>query len=106
MQKFTRHHARVLREYMDKMDSNGCLPVSEWTSGNFSRITNRALPPFVHRIERNACSLSSQHGTIERTAYNWFCKPSNSRRRAVLVLNRDALWAFLTINSLGAEFDD
>ena len=93
--KFTKTHEKALREYMSKMDRDGCLPVTEWTSGSGRYTTARALPPFVKRFERQEYERTNlpKHGTLERTAYRFFRE--NNRRRAVLVLDTDALFDFL-----------
>ena len=93
--KFTKSHEKALREYMSKMDRDGCLPVTEWTSGSGRYTTPRALPPFVKRIERQDYQRTNlpKHGTVERTAYRFFNE--NKRRRAVLVLDIESLFAFL-----------
>lgn len=93
--KFTKSHEKALREYMSKMDRDGCLPVTDWVSGSGRYTTTRALPPFVKRFERQEYQRTSlpKHGTMERTAYRFFNE--NKRRRAVLVLDVDALFESL-----------
>lgn len=72
--KFTKTSEKQIREFMSKMDAKGCLPVTEWTSGSGRYTTNRALPPFVTRYER---------------------------KKAVLVIDLEALYAFLFASANG-----
>lgn len=89
--KFTRTHERQLREYCALMDSDGCVPVTEWTSGKGRYTTCKALPPYVERYERRKYPDTARphHGTPERAAYEYLL--ANPRRRAVLVLDREGL---------------
>ena len=93
--KFTKTHENALREYMSKMARDGCLPVTEWISGSGRYTKARALPPFVKRFERQEHERTNlpKHGTLERTAYRYFSE--NKRRRAVLVLDTEAMFTFL-----------
>lgn len=102
--KFTKTHEKNIREYMSKMDANGCLPVTEWTSGTGRYTSNRVLPPFVQRFERKSYAVTQlpSHGTPERTAYEYLA--DNPRRKAVLVLDREAMLDFLFSNANGKEF--
>lgn len=101
--KFTKMHENHLREYISKMDGNGCLPVTEWTSGTGRHTTSRALPPFVRRFERKEYAKTNlpKHGTSERTAYDYLA--ANTRKKAVLVLDRDAMLDFLFEAANGKE---
>lgn len=102
--KFTKMHENHLREYIAKMDGLGCLPVTEWTSGTGRYTTNRALPPFVKRFERKEHRNGQlpAHGTAELVAY-WYLK-RNTRKKAVLVLDREAMLDFLFEAANGKEF--
>lgn len=101
--KFTKTHEKQLREYMAVMDPDGCVPVTEWTSGSGRHTSKRALPPFVAEYERREYKLTAlpKHGTPERTAYRWL--KANPRRKKVLVLDLVALTSFLMENARGAE---
>lgn len=101
--KFTKMHENHLREYIAKMDGNWCLPVTEWTSGTGRHTTNRALPPFVRRFERKEYAKTNlpKHGTPDRTAYDYLA--ANTRKKAVLVLDRDAMFDFLFGAANGKE---
>lgn len=101
--KFTKTQENHLREYMSKMDANGCLPVTEWTSGSGRYTTKRALPPFVKRFERKGYAKNQLpgHGTPERTAYEYL--DVNTRKKAVLVLDRGAMFDFLFESANGKE---
>lgn len=93
--KFTKKHENRIREYLEKADENGCLPICDWSTGKGKYSRTRALPPFVGRFERKeypACSRPRK-GTPERTAYNYFI--ANPRRKVVLVLDKAALYDFL-----------
>lgn len=99
--KFTKTSEKQIREFMSKMDATGCLPVTEWTSGSGRYTTNRALPPFVTRYERKDYPKTQlpKHGTTERTAYNFL--NANKRKKSVLVLDLEALYAFLFASANG-----
>lgn len=101
--KFTKTHENQLREFMDEMDANGCLPVTEWTSGTGRYAKSRALPPFVKRFERMEYAKTSlpKHGTPGRTAYDYLAV--NTRKKAVLVLDREAMLDFLFDAANGKE---
>lgn len=103
--KFTRRHANVLDQYIEKMDARGCVTVDQWTSGSGRYTSNRTLPPFVYRFERQEYPRTAlpRHGTCERTAYEFFRRPENARRRAVLVLDIEDMRRFLYGNSYGKE---
>lgn len=102
--RFTKTHERQLREFMTIMDGGGCVPVTEWTTGKGRYTSRRALPPFVRRFARVEYPETARpsHGTPERFAYGFFLK--NPRKKAVLVLDREALAAFLFDNAHGNEF--
>lgn len=93
--KFTKTNEKQLREFMNLMDTDGCVPVTEWTSGSGRHTTARALPPFVKRYERTDLERMkvSKHGTPDRSAYVYF--KAYPRRKAVLVLDMDAMFNFL-----------
>lgn len=92
--KFTKTHEKQLLEFMKLMDHNGCVPVTEWTSGSGRYTKPRALPPFVKRYEREHMSpYVPKHGTQDFGAYAFF--RSNPRRKSVLVLDIDTCFAFL-----------
>lgn len=101
--KFTKTQEKHLREYMAEMNEDGCLPVTCWTSGSGWRTSNRALPPFVKRYERKEYPESRMpaHGTPERTAYEYL--KINPRKKAVLVLDREAMFDFLFEAANGKE---
>lgn len=101
--KFNRRHEKQLREFIEKMNENGVCPVDEWTCGSGRHTKNRALPPFVRRYERKDCPVSYTCGTLpcERVAMAFFKR--NPRRKACLVLDKEALAGFLFANSLGVE---
>lgn len=101
--KFTKTRERQLREFMDAMDGNWCLPVTEWTGGTGRYTKSRALPPFVQRFGRKECAKADlpKHGTTERTAYDYLA--ANTRKKAVLVLDRDAMLDFLFEAANGKE---
>lgn len=103
MAKFTLTNEKQVREFMEKMDDFGVVTVDQWTSGSGRYTSNKAIPPFVSRCERKEycqCDRPS-HGTVERTAYEWFER--NPRRKACLVLDKEALFDFLFCNSRGKE---
>lgn len=102
--KFTKTQEKQLREYIAKMDATGCLPVTEWTGGTGRYTTNRALPPFVSRFERKEYAKTNlpKHGTADRTAYDYLA--ANTRKKAVLVLDREAMFDFLFGSANGKEF--
>lgn len=101
--KFTAKHESQLREYLEKADRNGCLPVCDWSTGKGKYSRTRALPPFVGRFERKEYPVYSRprKGTPERTAYNYFI--ANPRRKVVLVLDKIALYDFLFSAARGVE---
>lgn len=93
--KFTKTNEKQLREFMGKMDGNGCVTVDQWTSGSGRHTSNRALPLFVTRFERKdyAPTNRPKHGTPERVAFDFL--NANPKRKAVLVLDREAMLDFL-----------
>lgn len=92
--KFTKTQEKQLREFMKLMDHDGCVPVTEWTSGSGRYTKPRALPPFVKRYEREHISPNvPKYGTQDFAAYVFF--RSYPRRKSVLVLDFDAYVAFL-----------
>ena len=92
--KFTKTHEKSLREFMDKMDADGCLVCDEWVSGKGRFTTPRALPPFVSKEENGK--------TDNGAAVKFF--NSNPRRKYVLVIDREAMFKFLFDNARLAEF--
>lgn len=102
--KFTKTSAKQLTEFMAIMDKDGCVPSSEWVSGRYSTKHAKALPPFVTRFERKEYSKTNlpKNGTPERTAY-WYFK-ENTRRRVVLVLDKEAAMNFFFEAAKGKEF--
>ncbi len=54
MCKINRRQLGALREFSEKADKYGALPVDEWTSGKGRFTKPRALPPFCKRFEREA----------------------------------------------------
>lgn len=101
--KFTKTQEKHLREFMAEMNADGCLPVTCWTSGSGWRTTNRALPPFVKRYERKRYAKGQlpEQGTPERAAHDYLAE--NPRRKAVLVLDREAMFDFLFEAANGKE---
>ncbi len=101
--KFNKRHQKQLNEFIEKMDKDGCLTVNEWTSGSGRFTSNKVLPPFVTRFERKEYKPTElpKKGTPERTAY-WFFK-ENPKRKAVLVLDKEAMMNFFFENALGKE---
>lgn len=102
--KFTKTHEKQIREFIEKMDARGCVPVTEWVSGSGRFTKPKALPPFVERFEREeyAKTVLPKHDTPERTAYEFF--RANPRRKAVLVMDREAAMRFLFDAAHGNEF--
>lgn len=102
--KFTKTSAKQLTEFMAIMDKDGCVPSSEWVSGRYSTKHTKALPPFVTRFERKEYSKTNlpKNGTLERTAYWYF--QNNTRRRVVLVLDKEAAMNFFFEAAKGKEF--
>lgn len=102
--KFTKTHEKQMREFFGKMDAKGCVPVTEWVSGSGRFTKPKALPPFVERFEceEYAETALPKHDTPERTAYEFF--RANPRRKAVLVMDREAAMAFLFDSAHGNEF--
>ena len=102
--KFTKTSAKQFTEFMAIMDKDGCVPSSEWVSGRYSTKHTKALPPFVTRFERKEYSKTNlpKHDTPERTAYWYFQK--NTRRRVVLVLDKEAAMNFFFEAAKGKEF--
>ena len=92
--KFTKTQEKQLRDYLDKMDENGCVVASDWTIGTHAYTKPKTLPPFVQRFERKEYPVTAQpkHGTPERTAFEFFNR--NPRRKVVLVLDKEAALAF------------
>ena len=92
--KFTKTSEKQLREYLSKMDGNGCVVASDWTTGTHAYTKPKALPPFVQRYERKEYAKTAQpkHGTPERAAFEFF--NANPRRKVVLVLDKEAALAF------------
>ena len=102
--KFTKTSAKQLTEFMAIMDKDGCVPSSEWVSGRYATKHTKALPPFVIRFERKEYSKTNlpKHDTPERTAYWYFQK--NTRRRVVLVLDKEAAMNFFFEAAKGKEY--
>lgn len=102
--KFTKTHEKQMREFFGKMDAMGCVPVTEWVSGSGRFTKPKALPPFVERFEREEYAKTAlpKHDTPERTAYEFF--RANPRRKAVLVMDREAAMRFLFDAAHGNEF--
>lgn len=102
--KFTKTHEKQIREFMEQMDKDGVCSLDQWTSGSGRFTTNRALPPFVQRFENKEYAPTElpKHGTTERQAYYFFA--NNPRRKACLVLDREALMRFLFDAAHGEEF--
>lgn len=94
--KFTKTHERQIKEFMSVMDTNGCVVLEDWVSGNYARHkTPKALPPFVKRYEKknyDKCG-KPQHGTPERAAMEFF--EDHPKRKAVLVIDQNKLFEFL-----------
>lgn len=84
------------------MDAKGCVPVTEWVSGSGRFTKPKALP--VERFEREeyAETAPPKHDTPERTAYEFF--RANPRRKAVLVMDKEAAVAFPFDSAHGNEF--
>lgn len=101
--KFTKTSEKQLREYFSKMDASGCVVASDWTSGSGRFAKPKALPPFVQRFERKEYAKTAlpKHGTPERAAFEFFGK--NPRRKAVLVLDKEAALAFFFEAAHGRE---
>ena len=110
MTKFNKRHAKQLTEFMSKMDSDGCVTVDQWTSGSGRYTTNKALPPFVTRFEKASFQMHlasnqwPQRGTAERTAFDFFRRNENHKRKAVLVLDLNAWHTFMMDGLQGKEF--
>lgn len=101
--KFTKKHEKQMREFMDAMDADGCLPVDRWVTGTFkSRQSYRALPPFTARYDRDAMPKHPQAGTPEAAAAAFF--EANPRRRYVLAMDKEAAFGFLFGCAWGKEF--
>ena len=101
--KFTKTHEKQMREFLGKMDANGCIPVTDWVSGSGRFTKPKTLPPFVERFERKEYPGGyPKHGTTERTAFEFF--RANHRRKAVLVMDTEAAMAFLFDSAHGKEF--
>jgi hypothetical protein len=85
------------------MDTNGCVPVTEWVSGSGRFTKPKALPPFVERFEREEYAKTAlpKHGTPERVAMAFF--RANPRRKAVLVMDTRAALRFLFDAAHGSE---
>lgn len=103
--KYTARHARALQEFINcYADSDGCVMVSKWVSGRF-RKQARALPAFVVRIDRDAhyyVHNSPSFRIVERIGKKFL--EENRRCRAVLVLDKVAMFKFFNKNSYGKEF--
>ena len=97
--KFTKTSAKQLTEFMAIMAKDGCVPSSEWVSGRYATKHAKALPPFVTRFERKEYSKTN---LPKRTAY-WYFK-ENTRRRVVLVLDKEAAMNFFFEAAKGKEF--
>lgn len=109
MCKINRSQLKALREFSEKADKYGALPVDEWTSGKGRFTKPRALPPFCKRFEREAFDLANacaapKHSTPARSAYEFF--RANARRKAVYVLDRAAFEAWAWDSLAGAELPD
>ena len=102
--KFTKTHAKQITEFMTVMDENGCVGASDWVSGKGRYSRAKTIPPFVSRFEKKEYAPTNlpKHGTPERTAY-WYFK-ANPRRRAVLVLDKEAALNFFFNAAKGKEF--
>lgn len=92
--KLTKTHERQLHEFMDVMDTNGCVKPDSWTSGSGRHITKKAIPPFVTREERRT--------TSNQAAIFYF--NNNKKCSVVYVLDKDALFGFLFEAAHGKEF--
>ena len=77
-----RRQVKQLVEYMELMDDQGCVSVSEWVSGKGRFSSPKALPPFVTRFERG----DRQEGKLAQAAQDYFER--YPRRKAVLVLDK------------------
>lgn len=104
--KFSKTNEKQLREFMALADENGCVPVTEWVSGKGRFTSPHALPPFVERFEKKQYDQTAlpKKGSTERIAYGFFNQKENSRKKFVLVLDKEALFNFLFENALGKEF--
>lgn len=101
--KFTKRHESQIREYLKKAGSTGVLPVDEWTSGSGRFTRNRALPPFTQRFERKEYpNARPPHGAPERKAFEFFRQ--HPKRKVCLVMDVEALGAFLFASARGKEF--
>ena len=92
--KFTKSHEKALKEFMSKMDDSGCVVCEDWVSGKGRFTSPRVLPPFVTKEEKGQ--------TTNKTA-NFFFK-KNTRRKYVLVLDKEAMFDFLFNSAKGNEF--
>ena len=103
--KFTKTHAKALREFISKADRAGCLPVGEWTSGSGQHTKNKALPPFVKRFERKEYAPTERphRETPERAAYDFFQSSENNRRKYVLVIDYNKFYEFAFESMHGRE---
>ena len=92
--KFTKTQEKQLREYLFKMDKNGCVVATGWTTGERSYTKPKTLPPFVQRFERKEYpnTAKPKHGTPERVAFEFFNQ--NPRRKVVLVLDIETALSF------------
>ena len=100
--KFTKTSEKQLCEYLSKMDANGCVVASDWTSGSGRFTKPKTLPQFVKRYARVSFKGNPpQHNTPERTAYEFF--RANPGRMAVLVMDTEAAMRFLFDAAHGRE---
>lgn len=102
--KFTKTQEKQLREYLSKMDKNGCVVASDWTTGERSYTKPKTLPPFVQRFERKEYPITAKpkHGTPERVAFEFFNQ--NPRRKVVLVLDIETAMEFFFTSAHCKEF--
>lgn len=93
--KYTKSHTNRLMDYLAKCDSNGCLPLEDWTTGRFSRYkSTRATPPFVKRYDK----------ADDKLPYAVRCFfAQNPKRKAVYWLDHEKMFAFFGECARGHE---
>ena len=81
-------------ELQELADARNCVKCEDWTSGTNGYTTNRALPTFVYRIERQVSTDAPDR--CKKSAEAFF--EQYPRRKKVIVIDRDSIEEWLSAN--------
>ena len=89
--KITKTTQRHWAELLALADGQGCVKAEDWTSGSHAHTSNRAIPPFVNRVDRRTITKAPEK--CRKAAQAFF--EEYPRRTKVIVVDRDAISKWL-----------